>query len=271
MANVDATQFEVMLAAHADDIKAIKATHAADPPPEKKIHAAWAEHMDPEAPATSVTSTAYDNEIFTLGNLFSVAECDRLIQASEGKGNGYGKTNYAKKYRGNLRLISTDQTLAATLWRRMQPFVSAQVQRSGYVWEAIGLNECFRLSKYFPGDQFQRHVDANFQRGSNEQSMYTVNIYLNGDFGGGSTRFYKDNTTDVDFAVTPEAGKCVIFRQPPAEYYMHDGEALGSGLKYLLRTDIMYQRLGPIPTDETTLLAEEAGAQRQETIFKGAA
>lgn len=215
-----------------------------DTPHEKNITSAWAEHLDAVLPQTAVTSSICNNEVFTIEHLFSADECERLIKASEQ--NGYGQTNYPKTYRGNLRLISTDEGLAASLWQRIQPFVPEQVECSGCMWEASGLNECFRLSKYFPGDQFKRHVDANFERGASAQSMYTVNIYLNGDLEGGSTRFYLENEHSADFAVTPEAGRCVIFRQPPVERFLHDGEALGSGLKYLLRTDVMYQRISPV-------------------------
>ena len=62
---------------------------------------------------------------------------------------------------------------------------------ANFQWEAIGCNECFRLSKYFPGDRFAPHVDTYFRRtrassdssemagSSEERSQFTVNIYLN--------------------------------------------------------------------------------------------
>lgn len=75
--------------------------------------------------------------------------------------------------------------------------------------------------------------------------MFTVNIYVNGGFEGGSTRFYPEGDRDTpDLAVVPEAGLACVFRQPPGEDLYHDGEALGSDVKYLWRSDIMYQRRG---------------------------
>merc|ERR1719389_1337633 len=74
-------------------------------------------------------------------------------------------------------------------------------------------------------------------------SMLTVNIYMNGGFEGGSTRFYFEGDKKASFAVTPSPGLCLLFRQPPGEAYYHDGEMLGSGVKYLFRSDVMYRRL----------------------------
>ena len=33
-----------------------------------------------------------------------------------------------------------------------------------------------------------------------------------------------------------------MFRQPPGMDYLHDGEVVHSGYKYLFRTDVMYKR-----------------------------
>lgn len=83
-------------------------------------------------------------------------------------------------FRGNYRLIATDDNLAKVLWSRIRSRVPPHVDEDGHVWDAVGLNECFRLSKYCDGDKFQSHVDTYFQRSNDEKSMYTVNIYLNG-------------------------------------------------------------------------------------------
>lgn len=118
----------------------------------------------------------------------------------------------------------------------------------GEVWQLCGCNEVFRLSKYNATDRFQRHVDTYFERslggGTLEKSMFTVNIYLNDDFTGGTTRFYCDHDRDViEAAVVPETGLCLLFRQPPTACLLHDGEEVSSGVKYLIRSDVMYRRV----------------------------
>ena len=45
-------------------------------------------------------------------------------------------------------------------------------------------------------------------------------------------------------AVAPEAGHCLLFRQPPGYRLPHDGEEVKGGIKYLLRSDVMYRRVG---------------------------
>ena len=98
-----------------------------------------------------------------------------------------------KSYRGNLRLISRDASLAQALWPRLRTHVPrVVVDREGDRWEAKNLNECWRLAKYFPGDRFARHTDAFFERSRDERSFFTVNVYLNDVPAehGGATRFY---------------------------------------------------------------------------------
>ena len=189
---------------------------------------------------------AHNGRLLSIEHVFSPAECERLVAAAEEF--GFGKTNYPKSYRGNLRLITVDVSLAAAMWSRLQALVPSTVELDGDEWRATGLNECWRLAKYHPGDRFGVHCDACFQRTPSEISMFTVNVYMNAVADGGATRFYAERekrdgkASEPVMVVTPEPGLGVIFRQPPGEHLLHDGEALGSGLKYLFRTDIMYRR-----------------------------
>merc|ERR1712146_621236 len=49
-----------------------------------------------------------------------------------------------------------------------------------------------------------------------EQSMLTVNIYMNSDFEGGSTRFYASNTIpEADLTVQPKRVFACCFDNPP--------------------------------------------------------
>jgi len=182
-------------------------------------------------------------DAFYFRGFLTEGECQSIIKEAENL--GFGRTHYPKHYRGNLRLMVTDQDLADKLFERLKPHVSGVLpdpEEHRESWKVVGLNEKFRLSKYFPGDEFGSHCDASFKRSSTERSMYTVNIYLNGGFKNGRTRFYKDkHGSKMIYAAVPEPGAALVFRQPPGQYYLHDGERLGSDLKYLLRTDVMYK------------------------------
>lgn len=225
---------------------------------EIQVKTEWAdclEESDPDLQARQIDNP----EVWLIDNVFSTSECATLLKLAEG--HGFGATDYPKDYRGNLRLTATDSSLAAAMWQRLQPLVPATLELNGNIWDACGLNECWRLAKYYPGDRFRKHCDASFARHDTlgnrdalpEESMLTVNIYMNGGFEGGSTRFYFGDPTNPapafhagdarpPFAVEPESGLCLIFRQPPGEQYYHDGEELRSGVKYLLRSDVMYRR-----------------------------
>jgi len=210
--------------------------------------------LDPPAPS-------YADTILLLPSLLSGNECAALVEAAERV--GFGATNYPKSYRGNLRLVATDRALASALWERLCPFVPASLERRcppyrgesappTETWDAVGLNECFRLAKYYPTDRFEAHCDAYFERSpGGDTSLYTVNVYLNTlpAGAGGATRFYaradagRAAEAVVDLRLVAEAGLACVFRQPPDHKLVHDGEAVGPGLvKYLLRTDVMYRR-----------------------------
>lgn len=207
---------------------------------EIEVRTSWGSLLDKASPEIQMQQVD-DKEVFLIDNVYSPGECERLLAASEE--HGFGFTSYPKHYRGNLRLITTDESLADVTWQRLMPFVPSTVTLDGCLWDAVGLNECWRLAKYHPGDVFKGHCDASFQRPhKGDLSMFTVNIYMNEGFEGGSTRFYFKDEKAPCLAVKPKTGLCLLFRQPPGQCYYHDGERLGSGLKYLFRSDVMYQR-----------------------------
>lgn len=149
-------------------------------PKEIKTTTNWSEELLEKAQSEEDierTDVIPGKDVFLLRPCFNQQECDNIITAAELL--GFGRTDYPKKYRGNLRLITEDDSLSLELWRRVCPHVPSQVTEDGHVWDAVGLNECFRLSKYSDGDVFGSHVDTCYIRNSIEKSMYTVNIYLN--------------------------------------------------------------------------------------------
>ena len=192
-------------------------------------------------------------DIFTVSAVFSPEECAALINAAEGY--GFGETEYPKSYRGNLRLITFDNSLAEVVWNRIQSVVPPSVSESGRTFKAVGLNPCWRLAKYFPGDQFGSHVDAYFEDDkTGHKSMFTVNIYMNGGFEGGNTTFFIGghgaSSAITSYDVVPESGLCLIFRQPPAKSYLHKGQTVTGGEKYLFRSDVMYEE---VPTGSSAM------------------
>lgn len=207
---------------------------------EIKVETDWAAALK-LVPSSLSARQIGDKEAWLVEGLFTEEECSKLI--GEAECHGFGKTNYPQEYRGNLRLITSDPNFTEAVQGRLEPLVPSSVTLDGNEWDFCGLNECWRLAKYYAGHRFGRHCDEPYRRSEEEMSMFTVNIYMNSGFGGGDTRFYFSwDPQRADVSVEPRAGLCVIFRQPPEQRYYHDGEEVSSGVKYLFRTDVMYRR-----------------------------
>jgi prolyl 4-hydroxylase len=172
-------------------------------------------------------------QLFVIDDFFSEHECEEYILWSEQ--NGYeeakvqidGKQTMMKNVRNNSRITYIDQKLAERLWEKIQPSVVARLGSN----VAIGLNELFRFYKYESGQRFKRHIDGSYIRNEREMSLFTLMIYLNDDFEGGETTFEMHT-------IAPKKGQALVFEHS----LRHAGEPILAGVKYVLRTDIMYRK-----------------------------
>jgi prolyl 4-hydroxylase len=132
--------------------------------------------------------------------------------------------------RNNERVIFDDQELADKVLARVRRKAPKEI----YGMALVGANERFRCYRYRPGMRFAPHLDGAFYRNDNEFSCYTFMIYLNAEFEGGITTFF----TVPEVAIKPETGKGLLFQHP----ILHEGSVVTSGVKYVLRTDLMYRK-----------------------------
>lgn len=212
---------------------------------EISVSSDWSRFISTQHSLLSKVTPCKGEEIYLVPYLFSSEECESLIKEAESF--GFGTTSYPKEYRGNLRLSTIDSELSAAVWSRLEPFVPKHVTEGGHTYEATGLNNMWRLSKYHPGDRFAAHVDTYYraEAGQGMKSMFSVNIYMNEGFEGGKTTFsFEDEEPSREpFNVTPKTGLCLLFRQPLSKHYVHEGEEVRSGIKYLFRSDVLYKLL----------------------------
>lgn len=170
--------------------------------------------------------------ILAIDNFISEQECRDFIESSERKGYEESTvitesgTKRIENIRNNYRILFKDETLAKSLWEKLKDHAPAKIGNS----VAIGLNEMFRFYRYENGQQFKKHVDESFIRNNEEASYYTFMIYLNDNYKGGETRF-------DDAEIKGQAGMGLIFLHS----LPHEGTAVTEGVKYVLRTDIMYR------------------------------
>ncbi len=176
----------------------------------------------------------FDKNIFVIENFWSADRCDEFIQRTEQIGYSAAtiETDRGPRVvdfvRNNNRVIYKNVALAYELWQQLEPFAPKQRGNS----YAFGLNELFRFYRYYPGQQFRKHRDQSYIRSATEASYFTFMIYLNDDFRGGATTF-------DHLEVKPKKGTALVFEHS----LEHAGSEVVEGVKYVLRTDIMF-RLG---------------------------
>ena len=172
-------------------------------------------------------------QIWTIEDFISPPECADLIALSESIGYVEAEVGFAsgaammKGLRNNYRALHTDPTLAARLWERLREFCPPALDGS----KAVGLNEQFRFYKYESNQRFKRHIDGRFRRNKTEESRITFMIYLNEEFEGGETTF--DSVT-----IVPKTGQALCF----IHELKHEGRPVSSGIKYALRSEVMYRQ-----------------------------
>ena len=151
--------------------------------------------------------------------------------------------------------------------------------KRGETWRVSRLNERLRFLRYERGMYFREHCDGCYVTpDGREMSWLTVHVYLNGGeeaaspfprkgelangekgehtatatatdpeklpLKGGATRFFSPSlparTEDKCFDVDPRIGACLVFQH---KGLVHSGEKVEQGVKYTVRTDVMYEKV----------------------------
>ena len=216
--------------------------------------------------------------VASIHNVLSQRQCNEIIDNSMQKEFGSMLGKYKSCQRNNSRSLILDETLAANLWKDLEPEISSFMiennlpfQPLGFdvsrgEWMLYGLNEAFRINQYSStGNQFFAiHRDAQYCPNGDRRSLLTLLVYLNDDFSGGETSFYlpsdtKDESVSVGkdmivedeiksrggieegydaFKIEPSVGKAVIFSQN----ILHESIPVTKKTKFVLKTDIVVKR-----------------------------
>lgn len=191
---------------------------------------------------SSIRVLAGDGRCFTVDGLFNADDCTRWIDRAEALGFGDAPINTGRgelrvpEIRNNERAMIDDPEAAAALFGRLAPVLPPATQMYGKSLPITGLNERLRFYRYGPGQRFAIHRDGHYTRpDGSERSRLSLMVYLNEDFDGGQTLFFTGGMSETDRAV-PRVGRVLVF--PHAMY--HEGATVERGLKYVLRTDVMY-------------------------------
>lgn len=171
--------------------------------------------------------------VFTVDSVLDASECAELIERIERLGPEAAPISTPAGFvmrpdiRNNTRVMFDDVALAATLHQRIASAVPARL----FGRRLAGVNERFRCYRYHPGQRFAPHYDGAFRRSATERSELTFMVYLNDGFTGGTTTFH-----DFEVSVAPRTGTALLFQH----LLLHEGCTVASGVKYVLRSDVMY-------------------------------
>ncbi|KAH7372159.1 hypothetical protein BKA64DRAFT_698798 [Cadophora sp. MPI-SDFR-AT-0126] len=191
----------------------------------------------------------------------------------------------AVHYRNSDRIIWDEKEVVGRIWRRVLQAEGMReyfAQLSGEEYVPVvggsalyksevrvvtdqGLNERMRFLRYGPGQYFKEHCDGQYETEDGlSESFYTCHLYLNDSaqvlgippgsehdsvdlLRGGATTFHsvkRDHRMDID----PKIGRVLIFQQ---RRLLHSGDEVLSGLKYTMRSDLMYRyQLTGVPEED---------------------
>ncbi|MCB9638363.1 MAG: 2OG-Fe(II) oxygenase [Myxococcales bacterium] len=174
--------------------------------------------------------------IFTLPDVLSSEECNTWIQRIRDAAPAPAPISTYKgpvmnsRVRNNNRVMFNDLESAQDIFLRIKDRVPQEMK--GHL--LVGANELLRCYEYTVGQYFAPHADGCFARDDDERSFYTYLIYLNDGFEGGETTFF----TEPEVVIQPKQGMALFFQHP----IYHEGCAVTKGVKYALRSDLMYRR-----------------------------
>ncbi len=174
--------------------------------------------------------------VVTLEGVLTAAHCAELIGRIEAAGPTTAPITTAAGFvhrpdvRNNTRVMFDDGALATQLFERVRAHVPARLEGQ---WHLCGANERLRCYRYEAGQYFAPHFDGAFTRHRHERSLLTLLVYLNDCEAGGHT-----GLIELERKVAPRTGRALLFNH----FLLHEGAPVQRGLKYVLRSDLMYRR-----------------------------
>ena len=189
---------------------------------------------------------------FTIDNFLSFKECDEIlkkIQKMEFQKATIGdnKKVLETDIRNNSRTYFEDSKFTVKLWEKFKNIDIIPQTINNNFYKLSGLYKHTLFYKYEKGEYFKEHYDGE-KKDLSKKSVFTVLIYLNDDFEGGETTFIYHDRKIVKkklkdeiilTPVKPKKGQLLVFKHN----ILHEGSLLKNGTKYILRSDIMYEKL----------------------------
>lgn len=171
--------------------------------------------------------------IFTIDNFLDEDDCKRLIALSESLGykpadvNVHGQRQMLSMVRTNERVDMESPEIAEQFWQKLQAINMLGIDSE----QPIGVTPFFRFYRYEGDQKFNMHKDGRKEHIGNHTRL-TMLVYLNDLKDSGATRF-----RDAQIDIFPKSGKALLFRHE----LWHAGMPVNNGVKYVLRTDVLFE------------------------------
>jgi prolyl 4-hydroxylase len=181
--------------------------------------------------------------LWTVPALFSPSECAALVSADrewlQATVNSAEGRVVEPVVRDSSTAVLRDPALAAELYRRVlshvPPRMIVELEGRRSSLDVAGVHVPVRIYRYEPGQHFGLHQDQSYFGEDGTKSLLTLMVYLNEDFEGGETEFPEQGET-----IVPEVGTALLFQH----MLLHAGKRVRSGVKMVLRSDVLYRREG---------------------------
>ncbi|KAL9645568.1 hypothetical protein ABK040_000631 [Willaertia magna] len=188
---------------------------------------------------------------FLLKNVLTHEECKKIIELCEKKGFEDAESYcFAYRDRFNDRLLTDDLPLTDIIYERCKDHLPTNIKFKHRSLQLDGLNSRLRICKYRKDHVFGPHTDGTYKpmNDRSKTSVLTFLLYLNSKdkvlddeegYKGGSTIFYENDMKTEKYRVDGKVGSILFFLQEDTDM-IHAGEKIYEGIKYIIRTDVMY-------------------------------
>jgi hypothetical protein len=172
--------------------------------------------------------------LWVVEDVYAETECSDFIDFIERSSPALATNN--PLYRDQDRVILDDPEVAEELFRRLRPHLPEQIN----MLRLVGLNDRLRMYRYREGQRFEPHMDHWYRPSENRVTLHTVLVYFNDNFEGGETRFLEQ----IEQTIIPKRGMAAIFQHK----IRHEGRPVRRGVKYAMRSDVIYEGFERIVT-----------------------
>lgn len=205
-------------------------------------------------PQSMLVNTLLPNYIWVIQNFMSPKECEAWIDWVECSRELEYINQRATRYMASrecFRVQMNNPVMAEQLFRRIQAVKSLLTEElmpkngptENSSFTPVGCNPNLRVYKYSSGHAFSKHIDeTNIVPGLGE-TKFTVLVYLS-DCHGGATRFFPPQSSKKEggnnsIAFAPKMGAMLIHLHGE-DCLLHQADPVEKGIKYVLRTDLVY-------------------------------